>query len=118
MAEAPTHDGVGGPGAHVGRTRSRGGGWLTVVLLLGVALIIGASLVLGARFGQGEEGFAGTDAAVTGMLEEQGAEPWFRPLLSPGGGEVESGLFALQAALGAGLLGYALGRLHERRRHA
>ena len=31
-------------------------------------------------------------------------------------GEVESGLFALQAALGAGALGFVLGTMRERRR--
>lgn len=36
-------------------------------------------------------------------------EPWFQPLLEPPGGETESLLFALQAALGAGVIGYAIG---------
>ena len=36
-------------------------------------------------------------------------------MFSPGSSEVESGLFALQAALGGGVLGYALGRLRSRR---
>lgn len=96
--------------------RRPGRPWLTAALLLGIALIVVASLLLAPDPGEGEEAFGGTDAAVTRMLEEQGAEPWFRPLFSPGSAEVESGLFALQAALGAGLCGYAVGRLHERRR--
>lgn len=37
-------------------------------------------------------------------------KPWFEPLWSPPSGEVQSLLFALQAALGAGFLGYAIGR--------
>ena len=49
-------------------------------------------------------------------VAESGHEQWFEPLFSPDSGEVESGLFALQAAIGAGILGYCLGRLHGRRR--
>lgn len=58
--------------------------------------------------------FAGTDATANELLD---AEPWFEPIFSPGnlGGEVESGLFALQAGLGGTLLGFALGRLTRRR---
>ena len=62
-----------------------------------------------------EEPFGGTDAAVTTMLEEDGAEPWFNPVFEVGSGELESGLFGLQAALGAGILGYALGNLRGRK---
>lgn len=38
-----------------------------------------------------------------------GYEPWFKTLWEPPSGEVESLLFALQAALGAGFIGYYLG---------
>lgn len=36
-------------------------------------------------------------------------QPWFAPLLEPASGEIASLLFALQAALGAGFIGYYLG---------
>ncbi len=50
------------------------------------------------------------------FLEEQGAEPWFQPIAPPAGGEIESGLFAMQAAIGSGIFFYALGRLSGKRR--
>ena len=64
---------------------------------------------------EGAEAFAGTDATVTEVLTtEHQAEPWFSPVFEPGSGEVEAGLFALQAAIGAGVLGFALGSLRGR----
>lgn len=36
-------------------------------------------------------------------------EPWFAPLWEPPSGEIESLLFALQAAIGAGFIGYYFG---------
>ena len=36
-------------------------------------------------------------------------KPWFTPLFEPPSGEIESLLFSSQAALGAGLIGYAVG---------
>ena len=50
------------------------------------------------------------------QIEQDGHEPWFQPLLPPAGGEIESGLFALQAGLGGVVLGYTFGVLRERRR--
>ena len=43
-----------------------------------------------------------------------GAKKWIEPIFEPNSSEVESGLFALQAALGAGIVGYALGRMSGR----
>lgn len=83
--------------------------WVTWALLAAIVAVFVISLVAaqsGAEFG-------GTDALATEAIEAEGAEPWFTPLFEPSG-EVESGLFALQAALGAGLLGYILGRFHGR----
>jgi cobalt/nickel transport protein len=63
------------------------------------------------------EGYAGADSTATGVISEidPGYEPWFTPWFEPSSGEVESGLFALQAALGAGIFGFALGRISGRR---
>lgn len=36
-------------------------------------------------------------------------QPWFAPVFEPASGEIASLLFALQAALGAGVIGYWLG---------
>jgi cobalt/nickel transport protein len=58
--------------------------------------------------------FGGTDdagsAAVTAAVP--GFKPWFRPIWVPPSPEIESLLFAVQAAFGAGIIGYVLGRIH------
>ncbi len=36
-------------------------------------------------------------------------QPWFSPLLKPASSEVESFLFATQAAIGASIVGYSIG---------
>jgi len=55
--------------------------------------------------------FGGADGAAEEAIAEvqPEAKPWFSPLWAPPGGEVESLLFALQAALGAGVIGFYFG---------
>lgn len=86
-----------------------------VLLVLAAVVIFAIALGLGASRGE----FGGTDATATEQIEEVNPsyEPWFKPFWTQPGGEVESGLFALQAGLGAGILGFALGTYRERRRH-
>ncbi|GAB6051272.1 energy-coupling factor ABC transporter substrate-binding protein [Magnetospira thiophila] len=59
----------------------------------------------------GDGAFTGTDGQAVEMIAagHPAYEPWFDCLWSPPSGEVESLLFTLQAALGAGLLGYYIG---------
>jgi cobalt/nickel transport protein len=82
-------------------------GWGVSLLLLAavVALaIIPLLLVRDSEFG-GADGAA--EEAITEVAPDY--QPWFAPLIAPPGGETESLLFALQAALGAGLIGYFFG---------
>ncbi|MGC8775153.1 MAG: energy-coupling factor ABC transporter substrate-binding protein [Chlorobaculum sp.] len=61
--------------------------------------------------------FGGADDQAEEAIKElyPSYKPWFAPFWEPPGGEVESLLFALQAALGAGVLGYGLGFLRASR---
>ncbi|MFK4069778.1 energy-coupling factor ABC transporter substrate-binding protein [Streptomyces sp. NPDC029674] len=86
-------------------------------------LIVAALAVLPLALGLGddeEEPFAGADAqAETAITElKPDYEPWFSPLYEPPSGEVESALFALQAAIGAGVLAYYFGLRKGRRQGA
>ncbi|WP_312719572.1 energy-coupling factor ABC transporter substrate-binding protein [Mobilicoccus sp.] len=91
---------------------------VTVGLLLAIAAVLALSFYLGGlrQAPDAEETFGGTDAQVTEVLDEDGVTPWFHPVVELGSGELESGLFAAQAALGGIALGYCVGRLQGRRR--
>lgn len=83
---------------------------LNLLLLALAALIVVLPLALKVP---GE--YAGADSLAQAAIEDSGYSPWAEPLWEPPSGEVESLLFALQAALGAGILGYVLGRRGARR---
>ncbi|WP_033308661.1 energy-coupling factor ABC transporter substrate-binding protein [Streptomyces iakyrus] len=89
---------------------------INLVLLLAVAALAVLPLVLGLGDHK-EEPFTGADAeAETAITElKPDYEPWFSPLYEPPSGEIESALFSLQAALGAGVLAYYFGLRRGRR---
>ncbi|GAA1562628.1 energy-coupling factor ABC transporter substrate-binding protein [Streptomyces globosus] len=92
---------------------------INTLLLLVVAALAVLPLALGLGEGK-EEPFAGADAQAEAAITElrPDYEPWFTPLYEPPSGEVESALFALQAALGAGVLAYYFGVRRGRRQGA
>jgi cobalt/nickel transport protein len=99
------------------RNRSR---LVNVLLLAAVVALFAVPLALKVNSGDrpAGEAYAGTDSTAAAVVSEVDPHyrPWFSPLFEPSSAEVESGLFAVQAALGAGAFGYAFGRLSARRR--
>ncbi|WP_251066706.1 energy-coupling factor ABC transporter substrate-binding protein [Streptomyces sp. ISL-36] len=89
---------------------------INALLLLVVAALAVVPLLLGLGDHK-EEPFTGADAeAETAITEiDPDYKPWFSPLYEPPSGEIESALFSLQAALGAGVLAYYFGLRRGRR---
>lgn len=76
--------------------------WLLVIAVVALAIM---PLV----FVRGEYGGADGEAQKAITEIKPGYKPWFNHLFEPASGEVASLLFATQAALGAGVVGYAIG---------
>jgi cobalt/nickel transport protein len=79
------------------------------VLLTLVAIIVIIPLVMYSGQGEDEGYFGGADDSAGVIIEETGYQPWFNSIWEPPSGEVESLLFALQAAIGAIIVGFILG---------
>ena len=62
--------------------------------------------------------FRGSDDQASAMINQinPGYHPWVTPLWTPPSAEVESLMFALQAALGAGFIGYFFGVYRKRQK--
>ena len=77
----------------------------------GLLLVIVAVLSFAPLFIAHNAEFAGADAQASVAISTLNPNytPWFKPLWEPPSGEVESFLFALQAALGSGFVFYFLG---------
>ena len=80
-----------------------------VWMLLAVAALVVIPLLIGGEF-------AGADGQAAAAIEAANPDfaPWFTPLWQPPSGEGEGLFFALQAALGALVVGYVIGRRHGR----
>lgn len=85
----------------------------TLEVIAGFAVIL--ILIVAAFASGGDSEWGGADGGAADMIDESGYEPWFvSPLWAPPSGEVESLLFAVQAAIGTGvactIFGYWLGQ--------
>ncbi|MGW2559368.1 energy-coupling factor ABC transporter substrate-binding protein [Streptomyces sp. NPDC001514] len=89
---------------------------INTLLLVVVAALAVLPLALGLGDDK-EEPFTGADGQAEAAITEidPDYEPWFSPLYEPPSGEIESALFSLQAALGAGVLAYYFGLRKGRR---
>ncbi|KJS79746.1 MAG: cobalamin biosynthesis protein CbiN [Peptococcaceae bacterium BICA1-8] len=77
----------------------------TILLLLVILLAVVPLLIIK------DSEFAGADGLAEEAILEVSPhyKPWFSNFWEPPGGETESLLFSVQAALGAGFLGYYIG---------
>lgn len=79
---------------------------LFVIIMLAVPLMVLKDAEFGGADGQAEE-------VITEINPDY--EPWFSPFIEPASGEIESLLFSLQAAIGAGFIGYFFGMVKGKR---
>ncbi|MBN2751741.1 MAG: energy-coupling factor ABC transporter substrate-binding protein [Rhodospirillaceae bacterium] len=79
-------------------------------LMVLVALIVIVPLALPIAESM-EAPFSGADDQAEGVIAQVAPDykPWFSSIWEPPSGEIESLLFALQAALGTGVLAYYIG---------
>ena len=73
----------------------------TIIAIFLCLLIIVTSLIIGRN---GEFGGADNQIEVVIGQSDSTYKPWFKHLWTPPSGEIESLLFALQAAIGAGYI--------------
>ena len=78
-----------------------------VILLLLLCIIIAVVPLMMIK----DSEFGGADGQAEEVIAEINPdyEPWFDPIIELPGGETESLLFALQAAIGAGVIGLGFG---------
>ena len=96
-----------------------------ILLILGVIVLGLLPLWIVERPAAGPNGetaeiFTGADDQARNLIGEINPDyqPWFESLIEPASGEIASMLFALQAAIGAGFIGYyiGVGRTREKMR--
>lgn len=94
-----------------------------LLLMMAVAALVALPLWFVKQPAPGPDGsrteiFTGADDKAKNLAESiaPGYKPWAKPLMEPPSAEIGSLLFALQAALGTGFIGYYLGVSRTRAR--
>ena len=80
-----------------------------IILAIICAVIFIAPLAMYHGHGEDDGYFGGSDDAAGEAVEASGFTPWASSIWEPPSGEIESLLFALQAAIGAIIIGYFFG---------
>lgn len=80
-----------------------------LILLILTIIIVIAPMVIYSGLGEDQGYFGGSDDQGSDAVTETGYEPWFNSFWEPPSGEIESLLFAVQAAIGAIIIGYIFG---------
>lgn len=83
-----------------------------------VLILIVVGLIIMPFFTDNNAEFSGADGQAEKVITEMQSDykPWFSPIWEPPSAEIESLLFALQAAVGAGVIGYYIGYCRGRKR--
>lgn len=89
------------------------------ILLIVLLLAICAAILIFPLMTIHDSEFGGADGAAEEAVSQldPNYEPWAESLIEPPGGETESLLFCLQAALGGIVLGFGFGYLAARKRY-
>ena len=80
-----------------------------LILLVIVIILLAIPMIMYAGLGEDQGYFGGSDDAGADGVSETGYQPWANAIWEPPSGEIESLLFALQAAIGAIIIGYFFG---------
>ncbi|WP_407422510.1 energy-coupling factor ABC transporter substrate-binding protein [Methanobrevibacter sp.] len=80
-----------------------------IILFVIVLIILIVPLALYSGLGEEQGYFGGSDDQGADGVSETGYKPWFSSIWEPPSGEIESLLFAVQAAIGAIIIGYFFG---------
>lgn len=95
-----------------------------LLMMIAVVVLVAVPLWMVQKPAPGPDGkeveiFRGADDQAKDIIGTiaPGYQPWFKPLMEPPSAEIGSLLFALQAALGAGFIGYYLGAANTRSKY-
>lgn len=101
-------------GGHTRTNAANGSGLKKNLILIAIVIVLAVVPLFMAKNAE----FGGSDDQAEQAITEinKDYKPWFSSVWEPPSGEIESLLFSLQAALGAGFIGYYIGYVKGRKK--